>query len=520
MRRIAPCPCGSGKRFKHCHGFLGPNSAIASNPPSNVKERLAARELQRRQQQGLGRPIVSAVEGGVRYILVADKVWHSSRWLTFPDFLVTYLTATIGRDWLKEEHARVPAERHPLTDWLDRLSEHYNQIPVDPEQSVKGDRPTGAVSTVLHLAYDLYCLAHNLELQEKLVARLRDSRQFRGARYETFVAASLIRAGFTVEFENEDDRKQTHCEFTARSRGGKAYSVEAKCRQPESDSAPLRLGRQLNRALRKTAAYQRIVFIELNRPDLKDDEQGIAGIKGALLSLRAFEAAPLPPAYIVLTNMPHEHLLDHKQVCIAVAVDGFKIPQFHFDAVFESFRAAHNAREAHRDIHDLAASLNRDRSIPTTFDGDNPALAFGQHEGRLQIGDTYLVPSATGSDMPGRLVDAIVVPAERCAYCVHQMPDGSTDLHKVPLSDAELEAYERHPETFFGVIRQVNALAQTDMELFDFFLRSARRTARERLIAELTADPKVLQDSSHEDLALLHAERTTINALKLGSAKS
>ena len=32
--RNAPCPCGSGKRFKDCHGALGP-TAVAVAPPSD-----------------------------------------------------------------------------------------------------------------------------------------------------------------------------------------------------------------------------------------------------------------------------------------------------------------------------------------------------------------------------------------------------------------------------------------------------------------------------------------------------
>lgn len=43
---------------------------------------------------------------------------------------------------------------------------------------------TGAVAAYLHLAYDLYALDHNAELQEKLINRLRDINNFAGARYE------------------------------------------------------------------------------------------------------------------------------------------------------------------------------------------------------------------------------------------------------------------------------------------------------------------------------------------------
>ena len=61
---------------------------------------------------------------------------------------------------------------------------------------------TGAAAAYFTLAYDLYSLAHNVEIQAKLLARLRNCDGFRGARYEAFVAATLIRAGFAIEFEN------------------------------------------------------------------------------------------------------------------------------------------------------------------------------------------------------------------------------------------------------------------------------------------------------------------------------
>jgi hypothetical protein len=46
-----------------------------------------------------------------------------------------------------------------------------------------------------------------------------------------FVAASLLRAGFDIAFEDESDSRTSHCEFTATSkRTGRSFSVEAKSR--------------------------------------------------------------------------------------------------------------------------------------------------------------------------------------------------------------------------------------------------------------------------------------------------
>jgi hypothetical protein len=56
MGRNEPCHCGSGKKFKHCHGALSP---VAQPLPPNVaaaiedqlRRREAAEEV-RKQQQG------------------------------------------------------------------------------------------------------------------------------------------------------------------------------------------------------------------------------------------------------------------------------------------------------------------------------------------------------------------------------------------------------------------------------------------------------------------------------------
>ena len=65
------------------------------------------------------------------------------------------------------------------------------------------------------LAYDLYTLDHQALLQTKLVKRLKVKEQFQGARYEIYVSAAFVRAGFEMNLEDENDSTTTHCEFTA-----------------------------------------------------------------------------------------------------------------------------------------------------------------------------------------------------------------------------------------------------------------------------------------------------------------
>src|SRR5688500_17918638 len=74
--RNEPCPCGSQKKYKHCHGQLRASMATDSLPPG-LDARLAAVKAlhkRRQQQQGLGRPIVSTVFGEYRIVAVRNQI--------------------------------------------------------------------------------------------------------------------------------------------------------------------------------------------------------------------------------------------------------------------------------------------------------------------------------------------------------------------------------------------------------------------------------------------------------------
>ncbi|MGC2651990.1 MAG: hypothetical protein WA304_14435 [Candidatus Cybelea sp.] len=139
-------------------------------------------------------------------------------------------------------------------------------------------RRSCGVSALLSFAYDLYTLENYSLLPKRLVKRLQHTDQFQGARYETYVAAAFVRAGFVVTPEDERDVTSSHCEFTAvNAATGEAYSVEAKSRhragylgRPGAPT-PLReiqgdARRLLISGLRKEANHERVVFIDVNVP--------------------------------------------------------------------------------------------------------------------------------------------------------------------------------------------------------------------------------------------------------------
>jgi hypothetical protein len=483
-----------------------------------IREKMARAEalhVQRERQQGLGKPIISAEAFGRRFVAVKNRLLHSQKWRTFHDFLGDYIKMAMGSDWGNAELAKPFEQRHPILVWYHHFCEQQQRSIKEPGK-VHSASMTGAVAAYMHLAYDLYALDHNAELQEKLVGRLRDRDNFPGARYEVFAAATLIRAGFEIEFENEDDRSRSHCEFTATFiRTDKRFSVEAKHRAGNK----FRLGRQLNRALAKQANHPRIVFIDINVPDVAADTDVPAYLRTALANLRAFEGRvingnPLPDAYLVVTNTPWHHHLEAEAFRCSAMAEGFQIPDFKVDTVFPSLRAAIEGRERHIEMHELLRSMHDHTDIPSTFDGEIPEFAFGEGAPRLLIGQRYLVEDGDGNERPGSLTTATVLEAERTVYCGLTLDNGKSIVCSWPLSDAEIAAWRKHPDTFFGEVGQRSTKANDPLELYDFIHNVYRQTPRERLLEFMTGAPDIadLRQLDQPSLASLYAERC-VNAV-------
>jgi hypothetical protein len=529
--RNEPCHCGSGKKFKKCHG------AVSSDPqplpmPADMADRVRlaiaqhqAKEKQRQDQQGLGRPIISTELNGIRVVAVGNTVMYSAKWKTVFDFLGDYLRAKLGESWGNAELAKPLPQRHPVLVWYDRVCRLQQETIKVPGQ-VHDAPMTGAAAAWFNLAYDLYCLEHNAKLQSKLIDRLRNTDLFAGARYEVFVAGTLSRAGFEIEFEDEDDRGSTHVEFTATCKAsGKKYSVEAKQRntgtEPTNHRRQFRLGRLLQKALKKNANFPRIVFLGIDVPDvLRGDVAEIPSyLARALADLRRFEGrllngSPLPPAYLVVTNRPYDHNLDNPDTRCSALFEGFQIPDFKNDVGFPSLRDAHRARLAHADLHQLMASMRQHSEIPVTFDGQAPELAFGAQQPRLTVGEFYMVSDSEGKQQRGRLMQAVVL--ETSAMGIYALDNGQLIIAPTPLTEAEVAAHKRHPDTFFGVHHKVSGSAKTPLDWFDFFLDGYRETPRERLLEFMAAAPdhRELSRLSREDLLEIYAERCAYGVLQ------
>ena len=302
--RNTPCPCGSGRKYKHCHGRVAGGS-VARPDIWRALSAHAADEHIRQLQQGKGRPIVATKFRDHQMVAVGNTVHFSKGWKTFPDFLGHYIKTKIGPEWGNAEIAKPLAARHPLMQWYDAYC-RYQKLTVKTAGEVNSAEITGIVACYLGLAYALYLLDHNAELQDRLIKRLKDPGNFQGAYYELMVASILIRAGFKLTLEDETDPAAKHCEFAAVSeKTGKRYWVEAKMRSVNgllgrtaadggADGDALgRLIPHLNAALAKPAKDERLIFIDLNAQPAFDKDSKPDWLEPAMKRLERYEQKEL-----------------------------------------------------------------------------------------------------------------------------------------------------------------------------------------------------------------------------------
>jgi hypothetical protein len=523
--RNDPCPCNSGKKYKRCHGRPAYQDLI-THVAKGAQKRATVLKIQRERQQGKGRPIISTAMGELRIVVVGRQNFRGP-WITFTDFLHDYIKLTLGSPWGNAEMAKQPEERHPLIHWYAALGELQRQH--SKGQSVITATPAhGVVRAYLGLAYDLYTLEHNIDSAPKpatwqrLLHRLRHPDQFVGARYEVRIAAILLRAGFVLEWEDETVGTSTHGEFTATfPPTGRQFWVECKIRQPKTaKDAAKGLGKFLalvSNALRKSTDKERIIFVDLNTPaKVRADKNSSDWRDWAVGCLRTFEGSPegrkLPPAIVIITNYPDQHHLDSLVPDAGAAVEGFKMDDYRTGTAMPLHEAIER-RDRRPEVEALTKSMGEHTDIPSTFDGEIPELMG--IENRLLIGRKYEIePGKVGT-----LTEACLIETERKAAAVIQLNDGSQAIWTIPLSDNEVSAWRRYPETFLGELRPPNGSVTNLLELYDFFLSSLDKTSKENILAQLPVqgEDAPQTDLSRDELAKCLAERMTTNAARMSS---
>lgn len=519
--RNEQCPCGSGKKYKLCHGRH--SETMQAPQLRNIVGESEVLEKQRSRQQGFGRPIHSVLENGTRMIRVGSETYRSSTWKTFEDFLFDYIKEVLGREWGDAELRKSYDMRHPILQWYELLCKQqraYARIP----NGIYTMPMTGAAAAYNWLAYNLYLIAHNVNLQKTLIKRLKKTEQFWGAYYETFVAAAMIKAGFALEFENEADPTNSHCEFTATYLDtGVKFSVEAKARSADKVNADV--GQQLVKALRKKAKYKRVVFIDVNIPDQVSEEQVIPHAPEIMAGLRRMESdlnikgVPAPSAYVLVTNYPFHYSLKESDFRWSVIGEGFKMSGFKANQLFGGIREALNDEKEHYEMYKLVDSIREHYQIPSTFDGEIPEFAFNKHDVRLIVGQKYIIPM-NEKEIPGVLTDAVVDELGKRVTGMYKLDDGRSIIATSPMSDLELQAYRRYPETFFGVYKE-NTRKKDPVELFHWLMGCYGKTDREKLLEFMKDHPdyNLLINKSQTDLAFIFCERVIHSMISSNSKR-
>jgi hypothetical protein len=206
---------------------------------------------------------------------------------------------------------------------------YMNAQPRDA-QGVYKAQMTGPILGYFTFAYDLFTVQDNGRLDVRLIERLKNCDQFQGARHELFAEATCLRAGFSIEHEDETDGSTRHAEFTATHKvTGQKVSVEAKskhrpgvlgfpgARQAEGEHN-LNVGQLLNDAIRKNTAHPLVVFFDLNLPwltasrllDMHIPPHPL--IHGTLNWMRKRHSGRDPINLLVVTNHPEHYSADEE----------------------------------------------------------------------------------------------------------------------------------------------------------------------------------------------------------------
>jgi hypothetical protein len=384
-----------------------------------------------------------------------------------------------------------------------------------------------ASRSLLSAAYNLYLIEHHYEqydqpLFERMLGRLRVKDGFFATLSETNAAASFLRAGFFLEYEN-DLRPGQHAEFTATyPPTRRRFSVEVKTRSAAGSDGDLkgrlRLKNKLSQALKKDLPWARVVFVDLNISEIIIDAESpmltelLTEIEEAERTLK-IRGAPAPSAYLFLINQPFHYNLTSLEGAPMIGAFGFRLDTF--QPRVATFREVILGREMHPEMHALIESMKLHGEPPSTFDGQHPEFAFGgqERQSRWIIGNEYLVPGPNNEEVLAQLQSGVAVPETKTMHGVFQV-NGTNFMVQSPMTEAEISAYNRSPETFFGVVQSLGRRANDPFELADFFYETYRDTPKEKLLEFLKDHPAIetVRNHSQKELAMFVCEQWALAA--------
>jgi hypothetical protein len=275
--RNDPCFCGSGKKYKKC--CLEEEKSrdrFSTNIPPEIIHKFEMDQIKEKirvEKFGKVKPNIGIEFKGKKIVAVGSRLYSSKKWKYFADFLFEYLPIVIGKEWFQIENDKPIEEQHPLVYWKNMAIDFMKE-----RNGITGITPNGFLAAYITFAYDIYIIDSNSRLDENILSRLKKTSQFQGAKHEIFAEATCLRAGYTIEHENEKDRSKKHAEFVATHKvSGLKVSVEAKSKhragvlgfkgklQAEKELS-FRFGGLINDAIKKDPPYPLVIFLDTNLP--------------------------------------------------------------------------------------------------------------------------------------------------------------------------------------------------------------------------------------------------------------
>lgn len=315
------CSCGSKKKYRNC---CGKQSTVKFNElPKETQQMFCELQVKykistqyHQNYMGYTPEIISTVFQGKRFVALKGSLVCSDNsekdWEEPADFLISHLWTILGNEWFDEELKKEEKDRHTILSWA--INGKYEVI--DPDKPIESRKLTGSALAYLHLAYDLYVLHNQGHITDKFISRLKSKQGFNGARYELFVLATMIRAGFKLEPFDETLGEGKVTESKAiHLQSGTTVQVEAKTRNVRNvlgsvkgRSENIRLYDKLRSAIEKDVNEPYLIFVDLNFPELSvyTDQEKMQKIREEHNKLIKQYPDNLPNA-IIYTNIPFHY---------------------------------------------------------------------------------------------------------------------------------------------------------------------------------------------------------------------
>ncbi len=224
-----PCHCGSGVRYDKCHYR---RDRAAQGAIKIFQEKQQVREIFISKHGQINKPQLLKM-GDSNIVAIGNQIFRQANPgpYNFINAIVDYALHVFGNAFLEAEENKPFENRHPAIQWLHASGDHHNATLARKDAKTE-DFQFGIGAAWIRLAYDLYIIHDNAELQEVMIKRLKDVDTFQAARHELWVAALFVAAGFEINFEDESDNSKRHPEFIAvEKETGMKVAVEAKSRR-------------------------------------------------------------------------------------------------------------------------------------------------------------------------------------------------------------------------------------------------------------------------------------------------